>query len=242
MQEYYLFLDETKPNTNFRNFTLGGLIVEKEIYEKKLIPLVNQLKIRCFGNEEVILHEIDIRKKQSDFSGISKKQQEDFFDGLKVLLNQSDLFKVVAVSINLDDLRKMYQEEDTNDIYYIALQLLMENYVQFLSTHNGVGTVYLETTDIANNTKLQNLFYMLKATGTLFMKKESLQTRLSTINFAIKSENNIGLQLADFIPNPLGRQALGKKQKPYSIYSSIEKNLYDGNIGMDYRFGFKRIK
>jgi len=115
----------------------------------------------------------------------------------------------------------MYCTGDTNDIYYIALQLLMENYAQFLTVNNGIGTVYLETTDVVNNTKLQNLFYMLKANGTLFIKKESLQKRLSTINFAIKSENNIGLQLADFIPNPLGRQALGMKQKPFSIYESI---------------------
>lgn len=29
MKEYYLFLDESKPNTNFRNFTLGGVVIEK---------------------------------------------------------------------------------------------------------------------------------------------------------------------------------------------------------------------
>jgi len=190
----------------------------------------------------VILHEIDIRRKQGGFKGISKTQQVEFFDRLRILFEKDALFKVVAVSINLDELRKMYCTGDTNDIYYIALQLLMENYAQFLTVNNGIGTVYLETTDVVNNTKLQNLFYMLKANGTLFIKKESLQKRLSTINFAIKSENNIGLQLADFIPNPLRRQALGMKQKPFSIYESIQEKLYDGNVGRDARFGFKIIK
>ena len=33
MKEYFLFLDESKPNTNFQNFTLGGIAIEKETYE-----------------------------------------------------------------------------------------------------------------------------------------------------------------------------------------------------------------
>lgn len=242
MKEYYLFLDESKPNTNFENFTLGGVAIEKEDYETKLKPAVNALKIECFGNDQVILHEIEIRKKEGDFSGITKKQQEDFFKHLKKLFVDSNLLTVLAVSVNIDDLDRLYKADDRNDIYYIALQLLMENFVQFLSIHDGMGTVYLESTDVANNAKLQNLFHLLKATGTLFVKKEILQARLYTINFAIKSENVIGLQLADFIPNPLARQALSKKQKPFSILDGINAKLYDGNVGMSERFGFKIIK
>lgn len=242
MKEYYLFLDESKPNTNFENFTLGGIVIERVEYEKKIKPLVNELKKECFENDQVILHEIEIRKKQGDFANITKQQQELFFEKLKNLFSENDLLSVLAVSINTEDLEKLYKEEDRNDIYYIALQLLMENFVQFLSAHDGVGTVYLETTDAANNAKLQNLFHLLKATGTLFVKKETLQARLYTINFAIKSENIIGLQLADFIPNPLARQALGKRQKPFSILEGIEDKLYDGKVGMSERFGFKIIK
>ncbi len=242
MKEYYLFLDESKPNTNFQNFTLGGIVIEKMDYETNIKPMVNELKKECFGSDQVVLHEIEIRKKQGDFAGISKQQQELFFERLKELFSENNMLSVIAVSVNIDDLDKLYKEEDRNDIYYIALQLLMENFVQFLSAHDGVGTIYLETTDAANNAKLQNLFHLLKATGTLFVKKETLQTRLCTINFAIKSENIIGLQLADFIPNPLARQALGKRQKPYSILEGIETILYDGKVDMRERFGFKIIK
>ena len=242
MKDFFLFLDESKPNTNFQNFTLGGIGVEKGIYETQLKPLVNKLKIECFGNDEVILHEIDIRKKDGCFNGITKIQMETFFEKLGKLFKENDLFTVFAVSINIDDLDKLYPKDDRNDIYYIALQLLMENFAQFLSVNDGTGAVYLETTDAVNNTRLQNLFHLLKATGTLFMKKETLQMRLSTINFAIKSDNIIGLQLADFIPNSLARQALGKSQKPFSILDGINAKLYDGQVGMKDRFGFKIIK
>jgi len=242
VREYYLFLDESKPNSNFENFTLGGIILEKDIYEKEIIPKVNNIKKSCFGKDTIILHEIDIRRKDGEYKGISKQQQIDFFDELKELFTSSDLFKIIAVSINISDLNILYRPEDRNDIYYIALQLLMENFTHFLTVNEGIGSIYLETTDICNNAKLQNLFHMLKATGTLFFTKESLQNKLSTINFAIKSENNIGLQLADFIPNPLAREALSMKQKPFSILPEIKLNLYDGGLAMPYRFGFKIIK
>lgn len=242
MNEYILFLDESKPNTNFQNFTLGGIVIEKGVYETQLKPLVDKMKIECFGSSQVILHEIEIRKKIGVFSGITKECQELFFENLRKLFIEHDLFSVLAVSINIDDLDKLYKQDDRNEIYYIALQLLMENYTQFLSANDGIGTVYLETTDVVSNTKLQNLFHLLKATGTLFIKKETLQARLSTINFAIKSENIAGLQLADFVPNPLARQALLKKQKPFSILDGISAKLYDGGVSMKDRFGFKIIR
>ena len=240
MKEFYLFLDESKPNTNFCNFTLGGIVVEKNIYENIIKPKTIKLKEDCFGNDKVILHEIDIRKRQSDFAGITMDQQKNFFNNLeKIFLNNE--IEVLAVSININELNNLYDEKNRNDIYYIALQLLMENYTHFLTTNDGNGDLYLESTDSVNNAKLQNLFYMLKATGTLFMKKEILQKRLGAISFPLKSDNIIGLQLADFVPNVLARKALGKKQKPFSIYNGVESKLYDGKIGRKDRFGFKII-
>ena len=241
MKEYYLFLDESKPNPNFRNFTLGGIAIEKSVFENELVPRIEQIKIDCFGCSNVVLHEIDIRKKEGDFEGITNKQQVDFFDRLRNVF-KDDLFRVLAISINVDDLDNLYCEDERNDIYYIALQLLMENFVHFLSANDGVGSIFLEGTDPASNTKLQNLFYILKANGTLFIKKETLQNRLSTINFLLKNDNNVGLQVADFIPNSLARHVLCKNQKPYSIFDQICDRLYDGNIARKSRFGLKIIK
>ena len=78
MKEYYLFLDESKPNTNFRNFTLGGVVIEENIYENNIRPEIVKLKKECFGNESVILHEIEIRNKRGSYQEITKEQQETF--------------------------------------------------------------------------------------------------------------------------------------------------------------------
>jgi len=240
MEEFYLFLDESKPNSNFNNFTLGGVAIEKSIYESVIKPEINKIKNAYFGSDDVILHEIDIRNKKGDFSNLTHDVEIQFFEAMRNLF-QKKVFTALAVTINIHELEKLYIEKARNDIYYIALQLLLENYAHFLVSNNGFGSIYLESTDPMSDRKLQNLYYTLMATGTLFFKKEFLQERLTTINFNFKKDNLIGLQIADFIPNALARNALNKKQKPNSLYFEIRDILYDGMIGKRNRFGCKEI-
>lgn len=241
MNEYYLFLDESKPNTNFKNFTLAGYAISKGEYENKLKPELLSIKKECFGKENIILHEIDIRKGKGEFEGRTKEQYKLFFQKIENLFKRVELH-ILAVSINIDNFEQLYGNEETNQIYYISLQLLMENYNHFLISNDACGSVYLESTDSGSNTTLQNLFHQLKATGTLFYSKESLQKHLKTINFIPKSDNNLGVQFADFIPNPLARDALDIKQKEYSLLSVIKQCLYDGKLSMESRFGFKIVR
>lgn len=240
MNEFYLFLDESKPNTNFKNFTLGGVVIEKGIYENFVKTKIRDIKIDCFGSEEIILHEIDIRKKCGEFKNINYETQKKFFDQMKAFFLEMK-FMCLAVSINIEELDNLYNIDSRNDIYYIALQLLLENYAHFLVNNNGTGSIYLESTDQSSDSKLQNLYFSLLASGTLFLKKEFLQERLKTINFGIKTDNNTGLQIADLVPNALARDALGKKQKPNSLFEEIKKILYDGTVHKPERFGFKIV-
>lgn len=240
MNEFYLFLDESKPNTNFNNFTLGGIIVEKQVYEKLVKPAVKEIKKECFDDSEIILHEIDIRGKKREFSEITRETQEKFFEKLKELFKK-DYFSVMAVSVNMEKLDELYHADSRNTEYYIALQILLENFNHFLINNDGLGRIYLESTDPGNDQRLQNLYYRLLSTGTLYYKKECLQKRLVTMDFGIKSENIIGLQIADFIPNALARETLGKRQKPFSILDEIKAALYDGKINRADKFGFKKI-
>jgi hypothetical protein len=61
MDTYYLFLDESKPNGhNIDSLCLAGIIIEKEVYEKKIIKAINNLKNEIFSTTDIILHEVDI--------------------------------------------------------------------------------------------------------------------------------------------------------------------------------------
>lgn len=113
----------------------------------------------------------------------------------------------------------------------------MENFTHFLERNAGKGSIFVESRNLKEDERLQNHYYTLKATGTLFLDKNAMQKRLATISFPLKTDNNIGLQLADFIPNPVARYTGGLKQKTPTLYPFIINKLYDGGIGMPNRFG-----
>ena len=131
MKEYYLFLDESKPNTNFRNFTLAGVVVEKSIYENNIRPEIVKLKKECFGNENVILHEIEIRNKRGSYKGITKEQQETFFTNLNILFENNDrnllggLYRENPVkSRNYEAVKSSKKWENVGNSYIIPALLL----------------------------------------------------------------------------------------------------------------------
>lgn len=64
---------------------------------------------------------------------------------------------------------------------------------------------------------------------------------LSILSFPLKSDNNLGVQLADFIPVSFVRKLIGSKD--YCVlYKLFESKLYRGYGGnMGERFGFKKL-
>lgn len=240
MQEYILFLDESKPNTNHPNFTLSGIIVSKSDYDSWLVPEIDKLKLLRFSDKSLILHEVELRKKRNGFSSLTNNEVKQVINDIGTIIDNSRI-TTIGASIDISRLDNKFDKCDRNTLYHISLQIILENYTHFLINNNGKGSVYLESTDGASDTRLQNLYYSLIANGTLFYKKETIQNKLLTINFNIKSSNNIGLQVADFTANPIARKCLGKVQKSWSILTNIENSLYDGNMGRTDRFGLKMI-
>ena len=45
MANYFLFLDELKPNENYKFFCMGGCFIEEDHYRKKVVSRMKQLKI-----------------------------------------------------------------------------------------------------------------------------------------------------------------------------------------------------
>lgn len=240
MQEYLLFLDESKPNPSFKNFTLSGIIISKNDYDTWLVSDVEKMKLMHFSDKTLVLHEYELRKKQNGFSALTNNDVKNVFLDLGKIVDDTRI-TTIGASIDISRLDCKFEECNRNSLYHIALQIILENYIHFLINHNGKGSVYLESTDGVSDTKLQHLYYSLIANGTLFYTKDAMQSRLLTINFNIKSSNNIGLQIADFTANPIARKCLAKVQKNWSLLLNIENSLYDGKIGRPDRFGLKLI-
>ena len=168
-----------------------------------------------------------------------------FRDKRKVLLLYNELSKLfkdaplytIGVCQDKSVLFARYGESNLNNQLTIAIQLLIEHYCQFLIMNRTTGAICYEAMQPEQNAKIQQRIYELKALGTMYYSSGTIQNYLRDIYFVPKSENMAGLQLADFVPNTLGRYAAMMKPKNREFSRSVRDKLYDGNG--DKRFGFK---
>ncbi|WP_042375285.1 DUF3800 domain-containing protein [Neobacillus jeddahensis] len=245
MEHYSLFLDEIHPGGHFDYFCLAGVIIKTTDYSETIIPEVEKVKQKFFaGSTSVIIHEKEIsdRKTGTPFAVFQdKSKREEFWTDIKNVLLSNDI-KGLAVAVHQKNLYKMYP--GVRDKYFLSLQLIVENFVHFLESVNGRGDIYVESTNPSphqTDDQLQSHYYYLKANGTLFYDRRTIQHRLGNISFPLKADNIIGLQLADLIPNSLNRKLTGYELRTYGLVDAFEKISYDGCCGDQKRFGIKLI-
>ncbi len=243
MDEYYLFLDESKPLSGLKYFCLAGCIIEKNVYINEIIPKVQLLKQEIFSNTNIILHEVDLRKAEKcEYKILMNKAKRD-----KFWIETYDILKncqltTMGACVNDVQTKSLYPEKFLNSCEYITLQIILENFVHFLEKANAKGNIILESVNTTEDSRLTNFYYSILSRGTLFLQSKIFQKHLGTINHYIKADNNIGLQLADLIPNPINREFSQLKQKQYSLLDIINEKSYDGGIGLKDKFGIKKIE
>ncbi|EGO2704763.1 DUF3800 domain-containing protein [Enterococcus faecalis] len=239
-QEYYLFLDESKPNgANINHLCLAGVIFSRDDYEKNIIPAVDSLKQDIFGTSSIILHEVEIRRAINNFRCLNNLQKkQEFWEKMTGIFSGENI-TTIGASVNYPILESYYNKDSLKNKYFMVLQIVLENFVHFLEHNNGIGQIYIESTDLKSDTELRNVYHDVIANGTLFYNKNVFQSKLLNINFLNKNDNNTGLQLADFVPGTLNRKANNLRKRELS--DIIEGNLYDGSQNLVNRFGFKII-
>ncbi len=254
MAEYTLYIDESETfnNTGNKYFVMSGVIIRDSDYleiENKLNQIKKKIWDNTQGCEKNILHEKDVNF--ANFRLNSKRLSDVpvcyhiFRDKRKVLLLYNELSKLfkdaplytIGVCQHKSVLFARYGENNLNNQLTIAIQLLIEHYCQFLIMNRTTGAICYEAMQPEQNAKIQQRIYELKALGTMYYSSGTIQNYLRDIYFVPKSENMAGLQLADFVPNTLGRYAAMMKPKNREFSRSVRDKLYDGNG--DKRFGFK---
>lgn len=245
MEQYTLFLDEIYPGGHFDYFCLAGVIIKTDVYKNTIIPEMENIKRKFFnGDTSVVLHaqKIQDSKKHTPFSVFQNSDlKKQFWEDSKDLLSQHGI-RGLAVALNEEKLKTMYP--GVRNIYFPALQVIVENFVHFLESVNGVGTISIESTNPSPeqfDDQLSQHFHHLKANGTLFYNRRIIQRRLGPISFPLKEDNIIGLQLADLIPNTLNRKLSGHKLRTHGLMDVFESIAYDGFCDQKDRFGIKVI-
>mgnify|MGYP000066915339 CR=1 FL=1 len=249
---YNLFVDESTtyidPKEQF--FVMAGVIIEENNYSN-IENMLNTLKLNLWNNTNIVLHEKDVsfvtkRKNYSKLNDVPKeyhifKKNENInklYNGLSKIFKDNNI-KVIGVCLNKAELDRNYSTYHMNSDFTIAIQLLIEIYCQFLIKYNTTGNIIYESLEEKENIKIQQRLYELKALGTLFYKSHSIQRHIKKIEFIKKTDNNCGLQLADFTPNCLGRSVIGAEPKNKEFKKNLLKCLYDGSINNNNRFGLK---
>lgn len=241
MDEYYLFLDEVKPNAFGAYFALGGYSISKLDYENILMPELQKIKEQNMPNPSLPLHLYDMRKNQKGFEFLTDHTiRTKLFEDIKSLINKLNI-NVFVSSIDTQKYNSMYFQDHTNDIYEINLQIILENFVHFLLKENGTGSFFIESRNPIENKYLQICYYRLITGGTLFIDSKTILDRLSFLSFPLKSDNNLGVQLADFIPISFIRHLVGSKDYN-GLYDVFKDKVYKGyNNCTAQRFGFKKL-
>lgn len=266
-KKYTLYLDESTTTVGKHGepyFCMAGIIVKDDDYSIVQSAL-DDLKKDIWGDlsnpESIVLHQMNITKaskNQLDFKKYpeykrfkSKSFRKDFnkkfsklYDTKKMQIvggcvREKTLNQAFAVKYNVNG-STMYRNNP--DTYLITLQFLLENYCQFLCSHNGIGKVIYEYITEEENEKIRDRFYNIKLMGSMYITKEAMSKHLLGLDFIKKESNHAGLQIADFIPNSFARHlaGFGQLDDDDTLIKKMIHYQYNGtNVNNPSRFGIK---
>lgn len=75
MANYFLFLDELKPNNIYKHFCLGGIFVEDTYYREEICNYVKNFKYNIFHTHNIVLHESELKSYKGKFSVLKDKKE-----------------------------------------------------------------------------------------------------------------------------------------------------------------------
>jgi hypothetical protein len=218
-ERFLLFIDESgdhnlsKVDVNYPIFSLGGLCISETAY-KKLSEIVDSLKIKYYGADDVILHSSELKRpkdRRSDPRNIfllDPSKRADFYSELDKTIIESQDFSLAACFIH-KQLHVDYYSQPA-DPYHFSF----ENIINRALWH--IGDANIEIVAEKRGPELDAALYAeyerLRAVGTKFHSREKINSQTSLV-CAGKSENINGLQIIDLILSALTRHHLGKTKK-----------------------------
>lgn len=235
--KYYLFLDEcgdqnlSSFDPSFPIFTLCGVIMSQEQLEI-ITEKVNALKREFWGDRKIILHSRDIRKCQNGFEiffDLGVKQR--FYEQINEILKEN-VYVIVCCSILKEPYIRQYGR--LNDVYGQSLSYIMERtvfYLDSLATNNIHLTTIVECRGKKEDKALLDYYNKVSDRGTYWVTSARIKNYFKEFEMRRKSENLIGLQLADLVAYPITRHVLDEDAVNLA-FDVIKDNIYqkDGKL------------
>ncbi len=234
--KYYLFIDEcgdhnlTKYDPTFPIFTLCGILVSRKNLNALNVAFEN-LKMEIFGNTDIVIHSVDIRKWRGAFGALKDDAlRKKFFEGIENILSQHDAYVVVSCTILKEQLNKFCVRGEEDDVYGLSLSYLIERSIFCVDNieDNPEISVVVERRGHKEDRKLLNYYNGLRNRGTKWVAPDRLRSRITNFDFKYKSDNIIGLQIADLIAYPITTHFLRPHNENRS-YDAVKHNIFSDN-------------
>lgn len=258
--KYHLYLDESETHTNGKKriFCIAGIIVKKEVHDNFLVSEVNDIKKKLWGNisinnNQYILHEKDIRFAQNQNNKFKLHEIDPIYrifkdnrpssllyNGLEKIINNPEI-TVIGGCIVSNEIYKHYDNHILPEKQLIIMQVLLENFCHFLRSKKAEGHIFYEAVEEKANNLMRRRFNHIELMGTMYVSPKAIQDHIVDMQFPNKTENVVGLQIADFIPNNIVRKVGGKPKHRFNLNEAIRLSRYDGGIMKHDKFGVKII-
>ena len=235
--KFVLYLDEcgdqnlSSFDPQFPIFTLCGVVVSEE-QDELLADRINSLKRDIWNNTNIILHSRDIRKCQNGFEVLFDLEvKKRFIESVNAILGD-DIYIIICCAILKESYIRQYGK--LNDVYGLSLSYIMERVVFYLDSV-GKDNIELRTVIERRGKKedksLLNYYNQLLDRGTYWVSVERMRKYFKRFDMRWKSENIVGLQVADLVAYPITRHVLNPNGVNLA-YDVLKKNIYqvDGKM------------
>lgn len=213
-----LFLDESgdhnleKIDLKYPIFVLAGAIFDSEYYSQHAVPRVSRFKIRAVGSESIILHTADMYRNRNGFEFLKDTSSREMFYGELDRLIEGLDFSIVAAGIHKSKHFERYGISAV-DPYLLSLEFVVERFIFSLEDCRETGSIVAESRGTQLDNQLELAWLNLKIQGTRFIEPSRIVRKITDFRIVPKSDGIAGLEIADLVASPIGRNIMGKKTK-----------------------------
>ena len=215
--------NEIKDSRNKRHFGICGVIIPRAIYPELNIE-GRKIQEKCFG-QYLPFHYSEILNCSRKFAFLGKEKSVRMrtVDLLNNLVSDTK-FKVISCFVDKCGLALKYgvfhnqklsairrikpnlsrpSSPSKVNLYEISIKFILSKYYRYLTAHKKRGLIIAEARGEKEDKDLLDAFYMYQKSGAGSLSGRELRSCITDLLIVRKSQNHIGLQIADLITYPL---------------------------------------
>lgn len=240
------------PNSQLELFNDSMLEIKKLIWDEEYInnnPTVlhcTELSIIYNNRSNPLLYQYTNRQEYRIFKKMNPNEIKEIYKSIYIKMCEiMRKFDITVFGCLIDEQKMRYLFDDNSrrileDPYNIAIQVIIENYTHFLNKKNGVGYIVYESRNTETEVRRYSLdmrmydnFCKIKSVskGLPYINTNSITNRIRYFNIIRKTEENAGIELADFISFHLFKSfSIHNEADKSEFIKKIEKCLYNGGF------------